>query len=135
MAETRITEDDFLIRVRPVKNEAGEYTGEANFSVISSQDSEVPTYLYKDIDYIVRCMLSTIPLMEQDEEFRDFVNYYVNNNFKYEFDETQEKPYIQDLLDTKIAYRLHDVEDHKEFAVTNEDYLHDVAEAKRGDKQ
>ena len=47
----------------------------------------------------------------------------------------REKPYIQDLLDTKIAYRLHDVEDHKEFAVTNEDYLHDVAEAKRGDKQ
>ena len=35
--------------------------------------------------------------MEQDEEFRDFVNYYVNNNFKYEFDETQEKPYIQDV--------------------------------------
>ena len=97
MAETRITEDDFLVRVRPVKNEAGEYTGEANFSVISSQDSEVPTYLYKDIDYIVRCMLSTIPLMEQDEEFRDFVNYYVNNNFKYEFDETQERPHIQDI--------------------------------------
>ena len=36
MAETRITEDEFLIRVRPVKNEAGEYTGQAIFSVISS---------------------------------------------------------------------------------------------------
>lgn len=47
----------------------------------------------------------------------------------------REKAYIQDLLDTKIEYSLHDEEDHKEFALTNKDYLHDVAEAKRGDKQ
>ena len=97
MTEEKITEDDFLDRVRPVKTATGSYTGEANFSVISSRDSEVPPDLYKDIDYIVRCMLSTIPLMEQDEEFRDFVNYYVKNNFKYEFDETENKPLIQDV--------------------------------------
>mgnify|MGYP003116505717 FL=1 len=97
MTEDKIMEDDFLVRVRPVKSDAGIYTGEANFSVISSQDTEVPADLYKDIDYIVRCMLSTIPLMEQDEEFRDFVNYYVKNNFQYEFDETEDRPLIQDI--------------------------------------
>ena len=35
--------------------------------------------------------------MEQDEEFRDFVNYYVKNNFQYEFDETEDRPLIQDI--------------------------------------
>lgn len=90
-------DDDFLVRVRPLKTDTGGYTGEASFSVISSQDSEVPINLYKDIDYIVRCMLSTIPLMEQDEDFRDFVNYYVKNNFKYEFEDDEEKPVVQDI--------------------------------------
>jgi len=97
MTEEKISDDDFIVRVRPVKTDDGIYTGEANFSVISSQDSEVPNDLYKDIDYIVRCMLSTVPLMEQDEEFRDFVNHYVKNNFKYEFDETEDRPLIQDI--------------------------------------
>tara|TARA_Y100001973_G_C5136548_1_gene300640 strand:+ start:432 stop:776 length:345 start_codon:yes stop_codon:yes gene_type:complete len=97
MTESKISKDDFLIRVKPMKNDTGDYTGEANFSVISSEDSEVPILMYKDIEYLVKCMLSTIPLMEQDEEFRDFVDYYVTNNFKYEFGEDKVKPLIHDV--------------------------------------
>jgi len=84
--EEKILDEDFLIRVRPVKDNE-EYTGEANFSVISSQGNDVPLDLYQDMEYVVKCMLSTIPLMEQDDEFRHFVSHYVENYFSYEFDE------------------------------------------------
>lgn len=91
----KITEEDFLIRVSPIKTDEGEFTGEASFSVISSQDNEIPRALYDDLEYVVKCMLSTIPLMEQDEAFRDFVANYVENYFSYEFDERSDKPVVQ----------------------------------------
>jgi hypothetical protein len=35
--------------------------------------------------------------MEQDDNFRDFVAYYVDNFFTYEFDEREEVPLIEDI--------------------------------------
>jgi hypothetical protein len=95
--EEHVTEEDFLIRVRPVKTDSGTYTGEANFSVISCQNHDIPIDLYKDIEYVVKCMLSTIPLMEQDDNFRDFVAHYVDTYFTYEFDEREEVPLIENV--------------------------------------
>ena len=97
MTESYMTEEDFIIRVRPVKEESGTYTGEANFSVISCRDPSIPVDLYEDMEYVVKCMLSTIPLMEQDDNFRDFVAQYVEKYFTYEFDERKEKPIITDI--------------------------------------
>ena len=95
--EEHLTEEDFLIRVRPVKTHSGSYTGEANFSVISCQNPDIPIDLYQDMEYVVKCMLSTIPLMEQDDNFRDFVAHYVDRYFTYEFDERDSKPLIEDV--------------------------------------
>ncbi len=93
-----LDESDFVIRVRPVKDKDNEYTGEANFSVITSSDSLLPKALYKDIEFVVKCMLSAVPLMEQDEEFRHFVCNYVDNYFEYEFDERDyDGPTITDV--------------------------------------
>jgi hypothetical protein len=95
--EDHVIEDDFLIRVRPAKTDSGTYTGEASFSVISSQNHDIPIDLYQDMEYVVKCMLSTIPLMEQDDNFRDFVAHYVDRYFTYEFDEREEVPLIEDV--------------------------------------
>ena len=89
-----ILEDDFIIRVRPIKTKDNKYDGEASFSVISSPNTEMPHALYKDIEFIVKCMLSTVPLMEQDEDFKEYVFNYVDNYFEYEFD-TNTKPTIK----------------------------------------
>ena len=99
--EERISDDDFLIRVRPVKRDE-EYTGEANFSVISSQGNDVPLDLYNDMEYVVKCMLSTIPLMEQDTDFRQFVSHYVQNYFSYEFDERDEDKATIESVDGNV---------------------------------
>lgn len=95
--QVSVSEEDFLIRVRPIKNKDNEFTGEANFSVISCQDHNVPKELYEDLEYVVKCMLSAIPLMEQDEGFRDFVAHYVDNYFTYEFDDENSKPLIENV--------------------------------------
>ena len=92
-----VCEDDFLIRVRPEKTDSGEYTGAASFSVITSQKHDTPVDLHKDMEYIVKCMLSTVPLMESDDNFRDFVFHYVDNYFTYEFDEGEDAPLIADV--------------------------------------
>lgn len=82
----RILDEDFLIRVRPLKTD-DEFTGEASFSVISSDSSDLSFDMKEDLEYVVKCMLSVVPLMEQDEEFKNFVMHYVDNYFVYEFDE------------------------------------------------
>jgi len=84
--EDHVDENDFLIRIRPIKTSDNQFNGEAHFSVLTSKDSELNEELTEDFEYIVKCMLSTIPLMEQDEGFRDFVIHYVDNYFNYEFD-------------------------------------------------
>tara|TARA_A100000172_G_scaffold23559_1_gene13703 strand:- start:997 stop:1344 length:348 start_codon:yes stop_codon:yes gene_type:complete len=99
--EERISEDDFLIRVRPVK-ENQTYTGEANFSVISCKGTDIPVELYDDMEYVVKCMLSTIPLMESDTEFRNFVTHYVEHNFSYEFDERDEDKVTIESVDGNV---------------------------------
>jgi|TARA_R100000482_G_scaffold85507_1_gene34277 hypothetical protein len=82
----RYLEEDFLIRVRPLKRD-DEFNGEASFSVISSDSSALSVDMKEDLEYVVKCMLSVVPLMEQDMEFRNFVAHYVDNYFVYEFDE------------------------------------------------
>ena len=99
--QERILDEDFLIRVRPVKVN-DEYTGEANFSVITSQCANVPVDLYQDMEYVVKCMLSTIPLMEQDTEFNTFVAHYVDNYFSYEFDERDEDKATIESIDGNV---------------------------------
>ena len=84
--QVSVSEEDFLIRVRPIKNKDNEFTGEANFSVISCQDHNVPKELYEDLEYVVKCMLSAIPLMEQDEGFRDYSTWSYHQ--KHEMHET-----------------------------------------------
>lgn len=91
-----VDENDFLIRIRPVKSDDDKFTGDAHFSVMTSGESALSAELSKDFEYIVKCMLSTIPLMEQDEAFRDFIVHYVDNYFKYEFD-TDFSPTIESV--------------------------------------
>lgn len=102
--QDQIIEDDFLIRIRPIKDQDG-FTGEAQFSVITSVDNSVPDELYTDFEFIIKCMLATIPLMESDEDFKDFVLYYVDNLFKYEFDE-RNKPTIESVDGNVITLRF-----------------------------
>lgn len=89
------SDEDFIIRVRPQKDSEGNFDGEASFSVISSSSSELPYTLYKDIEYVVRCMLSTVPLMEIDDEFRKFVFNYVDTQFEYMFEEGEPESLIK----------------------------------------
>lgn len=94
--EDYVDENDFLIRIRPIKTSDDEFNGEAHFSVMTSRDSQLSPQLSEDFEYIVKCMLATIPLMEQDEAFRDFVVNYVDNYFHYEFN-TDSVPVIESV--------------------------------------
>jgi len=95
--QVTFSEEDFIIRVRPQRDSEGKFDGEASFSVISSSSSEVPYDLYKDIEYVVRCMLSTVPLMEIDEDFRKFVFDYVDTRFEYEFEDNEPESLVKSI--------------------------------------
>jgi hypothetical protein len=95
--QVAFSEEDFIIRVRPQRDRKGKFDGEASFSVISSSSSDLPYNLYKDIEYVVRCMLSTVPLMELDEDFRKFVFDYVDTRFEYEFEDGKPDSAVKDV--------------------------------------
>jgi hypothetical protein len=95
--QVTFSEEDFVIRVRPQRDSEGNFDGEASFSVISSSSSELPYSLYKDIEYVVRCMLSSVPLMELDEDFRKFVFDYVDTQFEYEFEESKSESLVKSI--------------------------------------
>jgi len=72
-----ISEEDFLIRVRPSANNEGEWNGEIDLSIMAMPDNPLTDDDYWQIMHFCKMLCATVPVMEEVEEIRDVVHNYV----------------------------------------------------------
>ena len=85
-----IEDDDFLIRVRPFRDESGGWTGEIDLSVVTLPDNDFNDEDYQQLIHFCTMMAATVPIMEHDEAMRDYVHDYVMNKFDMEDEDVVE---------------------------------------------
>lgn len=71
--------NDFIIRIRP-EVEEGAWTGDVNITILNSSNVNLTEESYGDMMHFCKMLCSTIPMMEEDEDFRNFVSDYVSEN-------------------------------------------------------
>lgn len=84
-----VENEDFLIRIRPTYLASGEWTGDAEVSVITSEHNELTDDVYRGMELFVKMLLSSLPVMEQDEYVREQI-------YKYCEEYTEELISLQD---------------------------------------
>lgn len=77
-----ITHDDFLIRIRPTFTSKGDWTGDAEVSVITSEETSLTPTVFSGMNLFVSMLLSSLPVMEQDEYVREVIYQYVNDHYE-----------------------------------------------------
>ena len=69
-------ENDYVVRVRPtvVNNE---WTGEIDIAIVTSADNSLNDESYSQMMHFTKMMCATVPLMEANEDMRNYVHTYV----------------------------------------------------------
>jgi hypothetical protein len=67
------------------------WTGEITISVLASTNSDLDEESYNQIMHFCTMMCATVPLMEEDEDMRDYVHDYVMSEFHSRGEEILEK--------------------------------------------
>jgi len=69
-------ENDYVVRVRPtvVNNE---WTGEIDIAIVTSADNNLEDDSYSQMMHFTKMMCATVPLMEMNEDMRNYVHTYV----------------------------------------------------------
>ena len=94
--------EDFLIRVRPFTDGKQEWTGEVDLSVVTSPENDLDDESYFQIMHFCKMMCAAIPIMEENEEFRNIVHNYVEEyvdsepEISVELDEPEEVKHTSD---------------------------------------
>jgi len=71
-----LSENDFVVRVRPtIAN--NKWTGEIDIAIITSAENTLEDDSYTQMMHFTKMMCATVPLMEANEDMRDFVHDYV----------------------------------------------------------
>lgn len=108
MRENYIEHEDFLIRIRPTFTKRGEWTGDAEVSVIASEDSTLPKDVIKGMEHFVNMLLSSLPVMERDEYVREKIFEYVKEHITPDIDlgESEDSTtfYIEDDEEDNIVH-------------------------------
>lgn len=81
MSEFTVCDDDFLIRIRPVRDEDDYWTGNVEVSVASPSPKVVAPEEIENINMFIEILLSSIHVMQENEEFAEAVSQYVQENF------------------------------------------------------
>jgi hypothetical protein len=72
-----ISEEDFLIRVRPFANDEGRWSGEVDISIMAMPDNPMDDDDYYQVMHFIKMMCAAVPVMEEVEELRNIVHEYV----------------------------------------------------------
>jgi hypothetical protein len=77
-------ENDYVVRVRPtvVNNE---WTGEIDIAIVTSADNNLEDDSYSQMMHFTKMMCATVPLMEANEDMRNFVHTYVIEEIDKDF--------------------------------------------------
>lgn len=97
-----VEDEDFLIRIRPTYTAKGEWSGDAEVSVITSENNQLTDEVFRGMELFVKMLLSSLPVMEQDEYVREQIYKYCED-------------YTEELL------TLTDNEDEQEVIIQRDD--------------
>ena len=78
--ENPVENEDFLIRIRPTFTKKGDWTGDAQVSVVTSKENDLTDDVFSGMELFVMMLLASLPVMEQDDYVRDQIYKYVENN-------------------------------------------------------
>lgn len=72
-----ISNEDFLIRVRPFADNDGKWSGEVDISIMAMPENPMDDDDYYQVMHFAKMMCAAVPVMEEVEEVRDIVHEYV----------------------------------------------------------
>lgn len=91
MDDTKVLIDfepnDYIIRISPFLDKAGDWTGELMIGTITTDDNEMSDHDHYQLMSITQMVCASIPLMEQDETVRQMLSDVVAENTMEEVSE------------------------------------------------
>jgi len=102
-----VNEEDFLIRVRPFANDEGRWSGEVDISIMAMPDNPMDDEDYYQVMHLAKMMCSSVPVMEEIEEFRNIVHEYVTKVIDTEMDidvELEEEAGVEKTYDGNVVH-------------------------------
>ena len=102
-----ISEEDFLIRVRPFANDEGRWSGEVDISIMAMPDNPMDDEDYYQIMHFTKMMCASVPVMEEVEELRNIVHEYVTKVIDTEMDidvELEEEAGVEKTYDGNVIH-------------------------------
>ena len=102
----KMHKDDFIVRIRPYKDNHGSWNGEIDIALITQPDNSFDDEDYGQLMHFCKMLASTVPIMENNEMLRElaheFVLKYVDNEPEYMV-ELEESPKVVDRDDNIIT--------------------------------
>ena len=102
-----ISEEDFLIRVRPFANDDGRWSGEVDISIMAMPDNPMDDEDYYQVMHFAKMMCAAVPVMEEVEELRNIVHEYVTKVMDTEMDidvELEEEAGVEKTYDGNVVH-------------------------------
>ena len=72
-----VSNEDFIIRVRPFADDDGKWSGEVDISIMAMPDNPLDDEDYHQVMHFTKMMCAAVPVMEEVEELRNIVHKYV----------------------------------------------------------
>ena len=102
-----VSEEDFLIRVRPFANDEGRWSGEVDISIMAMPDNPMDDEDYYQVMHFAKMMCAAVPVMEEVEELRNIVHEYVTKVLDTEMDidvELEEEAGVERTYDGNVVH-------------------------------
>ena len=96
-----VDKEDFLLRLHPIRDKNNRWTGDVIVGIIASDENDLNDKDYAEMLNFSNLVAVTIPLMEEDEGFREAVKEYL-----IEKERLEEKPRIEKDTNSNVV-RLH----------------------------
>lgn len=104
---SEVSEEDFLIRVRPFADDDGKWSGEVDISIMAMPDNPMDDEDYYQVMHFAKMMCASVPVMEEVEELRNVVHEYVTKVIDNEMDvdvELEEEAGVEKTYDGNVVH-------------------------------
>lgn len=102
-----ISNEDFIIRVRPFSDDNGRWSGEVDISIMAMPDNPLVDEDYHQVMHFTKMMCASVPVMEEVEELRNIAHEYVMKVIDNESDisvELEEKMGVEKTYDGNVVH-------------------------------
>tara|TARA_R100000541_G_C1859742_1_gene79027 strand:- start:339 stop:671 length:333 start_codon:yes stop_codon:yes gene_type:complete len=99
--------NDFIIRLAPLLDDDGMWTGELKIGTITTQENNLDVHDYDHLMFVSTLVSSCIPLMEESAEFRDMLYNYTNKVLKQNNPDIKDNVTVETGDDNVIQLKFH----------------------------